>query len=69
MSKNQGDHQHNWIKGRFYIMCATTLEEPEYYAPQGIVRIEYCEICGLLRLPILLRSPAKDDDEQEPSQD
>lgn len=42
---------HEWVKGPFYIKVAVTYEEPRYYSPGGLVNIEHCKKCGVLRLP------------------
>lgn len=47
---------HEWVKGPFWIKAAITWEEPEYYAPQGIINIEHCVQCGLIRIPKDLKS-------------
>ena len=39
------------VQGPFYIAAARTFEEPRYYPPQMLVRIEHCLKCGTLRLP------------------
>ena len=42
---------HNWVSGPFYVMVAVTYEEPDYYPPQGMIPVEHCTLCGLIRLP------------------
>jgi hypothetical protein len=42
---------HNWTKGPFYITAAQTYEEPGYYPPSVLLRVEHCSLCGILRLP------------------
>lgn len=43
--------EHEWVLGPFYVKVAVTWEEPTYYPPQGLVNVEHCAKCGLLRLP------------------
>ena len=44
-------HTHAWTRGPFYVIAAVSWEEPTYYPPQGLIGIEHCTSCGLLRLP------------------
>jgi hypothetical protein len=46
------DHEHTWSTGPFYIKAAHAYEEPQFYPPQGLVRVEHCVECGILRLPM-----------------
>lgn len=46
---------HDWVEGPFYVKVAVSYEEPKYYPPQGLVNVEHCTKCGLLRLPELTR--------------
>lgn len=48
--------RHTWVSGPFYVKVAASAEEPNYYPPAGLVRIEHCTKCGLMRLPDDLRS-------------
>ncbi len=43
--------EHEWTEGPFFIKAAVTYEEPRYYPPHGLYRIEHCKLCGFLRLP------------------
>jgi len=47
---------HEWVKGPFWIKASITWEEPEYYPPQGLINLEHCVQCGLLRIPKDLRA-------------
>ena len=47
--------KHDWQQGPFYLKVAATYEEPDYYPPSGMVKVEHCTLCGLLRLPESLR--------------
>ena len=47
---------HDWHTGPFYVMAAGNYEEPTYYPPSSLVRVEHCTKCGLLRLPAEMRS-------------
>lgn len=40
-----------WVLGPFYITVAVSQEEPTYYPPGGLVNVEHCRHCGMLRLP------------------
>jgi len=42
---------HNWVLGKYYIRYCVTYEEPQYYPPQGLMQIEYCTKCGIIRIP------------------
>lgn len=44
------DTGHRWVAGPYYIKAAVTYEEPTYYPPSGLVKVEHCTHCGLLRL-------------------
>ena len=50
-SEETGHMQHQWVAGPFYVPVAMSGEEPQYYPPQGLLPIEHCLTCGLLRLP------------------
>mgnify|MGYP001616546253 FL=1 len=42
----------DWVTGGpFYVTAAMTYEEPQYYSPGGLVKVEHCRHCGMLRLP------------------
>ena len=41
---------HDWKSGPFYVMVAVAYEEPDYYPPQGMIPVEHCTLCGLIRL-------------------
>jgi len=43
---SSNEREHNWVYGPFYLSYAKTLEEP----PSSMVRVEFCEFCGLLRI-------------------
>ena len=43
-------HVCEWHESPFYVTVAATYEEPDYYLPSSMVRIETCD-CGLMRLP------------------
>ena len=43
--------QHEWVQGPFYLKVAKTYEEPNFYPPNAMIRIEHCKKCGLIRLP------------------
>ena len=43
-------HVCKWHQSPFYVTVASTYEEPDYYPPSSMVRIETCD-CGLMRLP------------------
>jgi hypothetical protein len=43
--------EHDFKEGPFWIKVASSYEEPVYYPPQGIVKVEHCVKCGILRLP------------------
>ncbi len=45
-------HTHLWVKGPFYLMVANSMEEPDYYPPSGMVKLEFCKICGIVRVPL-----------------
>jgi hypothetical protein len=50
-----GECLHEWAQGPFYIKVASSYEEPEYYPPNALVKVEHCKKCGVLRLPEVLR--------------
>jgi len=49
------DCKHDWHDGPFYIMVARSHEEPDFYPPSSMFKVEHCTNCGLLRLPQELR--------------
>ncbi len=42
---------HERVKGPYYVSAAVHPEETKYFAPHGMINIEHCIRCGLLRLP------------------
>lgn len=42
--------EHKFISGPYWITCAGSREEPAYYPPQGVVPVEHCFKCGIIRL-------------------
>jgi hypothetical protein len=42
---------HRWRKGNLWALTAAGPEEPNYAPPSGIVQIEICTGCGVLRIP------------------
>jgi hypothetical protein len=44
-------HMHEWVEGPFYLKVAVTGEEPDWYAPVGLLAVEHCLTCGVVRLP------------------
>lgn len=46
----QTTHVCEWHPSPFYVTVAVTYEEPRYYSPGGLTRLETCD-CGLMRLP------------------
>ena len=47
--------EHDFREGPFYIMVARSYEEPDFYPPSSMFKVEHCVKCGLLRLPEPLR--------------
>ncbi len=48
---------HTWEKDSgFYVSVCVTYEEPDYYPPQGLIQLEVCPRCGLVRVPNLAES-------------
>lgn len=48
----QCDHADGkWEESRFWIKAEVTSEEPDYYPPQGLVRLEICTGCRMVRIP------------------
>lgn len=43
--------EHRFVEGPFWITASVTYEEPTYYPPSGLVKVEHCTGCGMLRLP------------------
>ncbi len=42
---------HKFELSPFYALVAVSFEEPQYYPPQGMIRLECCENCGAIRIP------------------
>lgn len=48
-------HECSFALSAFYLTAAIGFEEPEYYPPSALIRMEACS-CGALRLPEEVRS-------------
>ena len=56
------EHHHRWVEGPFYLTVASTWEEPGYEPPRGLIKVEYCADCGILRIPMDLAGPCAHKD-------
>ena len=43
--------EHDFKVSPFFVLMAVTSEEPTYYPPGGMARLEMCSKCGAVRLP------------------
>ena len=43
--------RHDFKVSPFFVLMALTSEEPTYYPPCGMARLEMCSKCGVIRLP------------------
>ena len=59
--------EHEWVVGPFFISAADSYEEPTYYPPSALVRLDHCIKCGLIRLPKEMRHHVANLNRRQPA--
>lgn len=47
---------HQWISGGFYAKACEVGDCPQLNPPTMTVRLEHCKICGIVRIPKIIRN-------------
>ena len=45
------EHNNNWVPSKLWVKYERTFEEPKFYPPSGLLNLEICTECGVLRVP------------------
>jgi len=45
---------HDFVRSEFYILFASSPEEPKYRHPSGYVNVFVCSKCGIVKIPELM---------------